>query len=508
MNKLGRVYYLVIGVIVCNIILSAYWLLLGDIRYDVDISRDFLLMEEMIFVKPSLIGSHTSIGGVFHGPAWYYLNLPAFFIGGGDPLMIGWFWWFLSIMTIIIFFLIAKKMFNKQIALLAILLYSANAIINPIYGLKMFFPPFGAMVLFPIFFYLFRQYILEKKIKYLVFAILTLGFIIQFEMAFGIPILGLTILFLAFFLIKKRLLKHWLSFLIILLPLSTFIIFDFKHNFLQINSIFNYLSFQLNKNTFNFTDFIIGKFTGIFSDTFYLLTQDNRILSWVCSILFVFLVFKIAMKPKDKKTYLLFIYFYFGYWLVHLSLKPLWSSYYWPLLPVIIMLYVGLKNYLSRKAFLLIFLPLLFWNMFIGISYIHNFKIDVTERGKNSWAFNRYVAENVFNNSSDDFGYFIFTPERWVYQQWYALKYVQKKYPDRIAFPFEKKELTYLIIVDSPANDLDPVSMGWRITDLKINQEPKEKRRIDIVEIQKYHLTDKEIKSEINPYLLNSTFFR
>ena len=60
-----------------------------------------------------------------------------------------------------------------------------------------------------------------------------------------------------------------------------------------------------------------------------------------------------------------------------------------------------------------------------------------------------------------------------------------------------------------PSKDYpDPVSQGWRITDLKIKSEPKEVKRIDVVEIQKYFLTDDEIKALVNPYLLNSTFFR
>ncbi len=165
--------------IILNVFLSAYWLILGDIRYDVDISRDFLLIKEMVSTKPfTLIGSHTSIGGVFHGPLWYYLNLPAFFIANGNPVLIGWFWWLLSILTLIIFFFITQKLFNKPTAYLATLLYSANAIINPVYGLKMFFPPYGAVLLAPVFFYLFVKYLDKKNPKILASAIFILGVII------------------------------------------------------------------------------------------------------------------------------------------------------------------------------------------------------------------------------------------------------------------------------------------------------------------------------------------
>lgn len=501
--------YLMVALIILNIILSAWWLFHNDIRFDVDISRDFLLIEEMATVKPfTLIGSHTSISGVFHGPLWYYLNLPAFLISGGNPLSIGWFWWGLSILTLIIFYYITRKLFNKNTAIFATLLYSANSIINPVYGLKMFFPPYGAVVLFPLFFYLFIKYVFDKKPKYLTMALFTLGIIIQFEMAFGIPILGLTIIFLTYFLYKNKLIKHILFFPIILLPLSTFIIFDLKHNFLQVFSLLKYLESHLQKeNTDLF--FLLGeKIKGILPDTFFLLTQDNIALSWIYSIIFVILAFKTRMRPSDKRMYLIFIYFYFGYWFIHLSLKPLWSSYFWPLLPLIIISFAGFANYLPKKLFILIYAPLFIWNMYIGLSYIREFKSDVTQRGKNSWAFNKYVADNVYKDAKGDFGYFIFTPERWIYQQWYALKFVQREYPGKISYPFTKQKITYLMVVDSPKDHTDPVSMGWRISDLKIKSTPTEIKNIDIVQIQKYLLTEEEIKVPVNPYLLNSTFFR
>jgi len=497
--------------IILNVFLSAYWLILGDIRYDVDISRDFLLIKEMVSTKPfTLIGSHTSIGGVFHGPLWYYLNLPAFFIANGNPVLIGWFWWLLSILTLIIFFFITQKLFNKPTAYLATLLYSANAIINPVYGLKMFFPPYGAVLLAPVFFYLFVKYLDKKNPKILASAIFILGLIIQFEMAFGIPILVLTLLFIICFIFKNKLFTHFLFLPIILLPLSTFIIFDLKHDFLQTFSLIKYLQSQSHKVNVDLGLVISEKIRGIFSDTFLLLTQDNRFLSWVYSILFLILIliFKTKMKLSSKRIYFIFLYFYFGYWLIHLSLKPLWSSYFWPLLPLIIMLITSFFNYLPKKLFFLIYIPLLFWNMYLGIGYIKDSKVDIASRGKNSWAFNKLIAETIFKDANEDFGYFIFTPERWIYQSWYAMDFVQIKFPNKKSYPFVKKGLTYIIILDPSKDYPDPVSQGWRITDLKIKSEPKEVKRIDVVEIQKYFLTDDEIKALVNPYLLNSTFFR
>lgn len=267
-----------------------------------------------------------------------------------------------------------------------------------------------------------------------------------------------------------------------------------------------YLGAQAGKHNFDLFVLLNEKITGIFSDTFFLLTQDNRFLSWLYSILFIALIF--IIKVPNKKIYWLFLFFYLGYWVSHFTLKPLWSSYYWPLLPVMIILYSSFINFISKKIFFLIYIPLLLWNMYIGVAYIKDFDIDVTKRSKNSWAYNKLVAENIFKDAEGDFGYFIFSPERWVFQNWYALDFIRKQYPQKKGHPFTKQKLTYLIVVDSPKDRVDPVSMGWRITDLNIKKEPKEKKRIDITEIQKYYLNEEEIRSPVNPYLLNSLFFR
>lgn len=502
-------HYLIYVFILLNVILSAWWLLHGDVRFDVDIARDLFLVKEIVTDKPiTLIGSHTSISGVFHGPAWYYLNVPAYILGKGDPVFIGWFWWGFSIFNLLIFFFITKKLFNKTTSLLATLLYSANAIINPIYGLKMFFPPYGAVVLFPVFFYFFIRYIEKKKLKYLGISLFILGLMIQFEMAFGIPILILTLPFLTYLLFKNRLIKHFLILPIILIPLSTFLLFDLRHNFIQTTSLLGYLASHIEKSDFNLIYLIESKITGIFSETFFHLTQDNIFLSWFYSLLFVFLIFKVKMEVSIKRIYFVFIYFYFGYWLLHLSLKPLWPSYYWPFLPMIIMLYAGFINYLPKKIFLLIFMPLLFWNIYIGINYIKNYSLDITHRGKNSWAFHKLVAEEIFKDANGDFGYFIFTPDRWVYQSWYAMDVVQRTYPQKYAHPFSKQKLVYLIIIDYPKQQPEPISMGWRITDLKITSEPVARKIIGEAEIQKFYLTEEEKNKPVNPYLLNSIFFR
>lgn len=507
--KKNWISFVILSILLC-LLLSTWWLINGDIYYDIDTSRDFLVLREVLQTgKLTLLGPRSGVvGGLFHGPLWYYINLPVFFLTNGDPILIGWFWWGLSILTLIIFWKVCEKLFNRKTAVLATLLYSANSIINPSIGLKRFFNPYGAVVLSPIFFYFFVIYIKKRKPIFLALSLFILGLIIQFQMAFGIPILFLTLLYLIFFSFKKGLFKHLLILPIIFIPLSTFIIFDIRHDFLQTQSLVRFLTSQTQMLDFNLRDFVLERITTIFTEAYFLLTQDNRILSWIYSLLFLFFIFNAKIPISVKQIYFMFLYFYFGFWALFFFFGGSWSTYYWPFLPLIIMLFTGFINFINRKIFLLFFIPALIWNMYIGLKYISEFNLNVERRGINSWAFNKLVADTVYKDAEGEFGYFIYTPNRWVYNQWYSLYFMQRSYPNKIAYPFSKKSLTYLIFVDVPAGTFDPISNGWKITDLKINKDPAKIIRIREFEIQKYNLSEDEINLEINPYLLRSTFFR
>lgn len=501
--------YFIGALIVLNIFSSSWWLMNKDIHYNTDVARDFLVIKEIVETKKlSLIGPHTSLGGIFHGPLWYYISLPAFFLTKGDPVLIGWFWWGLSILTLIIFWIVTKRLFNQNTALLATLLYSVNSITNPAIGYKQFFNAYGAVMLSPVFFYLLSRYIDTKKSLYLLFTLITIGLLIQFQVAFGIPILILTTLFLVYFLFTRKLLKHWLVYPILLLPLSTFIFFDLRHNLLQFNSFIKFLSSNNQKVTIDQIRFLLERFQSVFTDTLFLLTIDSRMLAGIYFLLFILLVFK--LKGKVRNLYFLFLYFYFGFWGFFFTSHISFTSYYWPFLPLIIILYTAFINYIPKKVFLLIFISLLIYNYFIAGVYIKKFELDVSQRKIDSWAFNLFIARNINEDAKQDFGYYIYTPYLWVYKQWYAMDYTQREYKNIISHPFTKQKLTYLIIVDdNPSIFKNADSNGWKVTHIKINKKPEYTIRISSeVEIQKYYLTDEEIKIPANPYLLNSTFFR
>lgn len=502
---------LILVLIAVNIFLSSWWLLKEDIHYDVDVSRDFLVMDDIVRNHHfTLLGPRSgAIPGVFHGPLWFYVNLPAFLIGGGDPLVVGWFWFILSLTFLLIVFFIAKKLFNLNVAILSVLLLSANSIINPSIGLRNFYNPYGAVFLTPLFFWWFYQYINSLRIKYLVLSLFILGLMIQFQMAFGVPILIAVTAFLLFFLLQKRKLYHLLCYGIIIIPLSTFILFDLKHEGLQFKSIIQYLSYK-NGVPFNFVGNLLIRIKELIFDCFEMLFPGKNLFTLFYSIIFIFGFTKSFLKSDkpQKKIYGLFCLIFVGFWVISLLYHGGLGNYSWPFLPLIVIIFCSLYNSLNKKIFLVFFTGLFLVNMYIGISAVLNFNLDVNKRGPHSWAFNLQLAKNVYSDAHQDFGYFTFSPDRYAYQQRYAFVFAKKFYHKINSYSSTKKPLTYLIEVDPAPDRQDINSINWRISDIKLERKPDQTFRWDFIQVEKYFLKSDEIKIKPNPYLLDNVFLR
>ena len=88
--------------ILCFSLLTHYFLLkAGVINFQFDHGKDSLAVMDMWLNKNlKLIGPWTSIPGLYFGPAWYYLLLPAFVIGGWSPVAPVWMMTFLLLLQI------------------------------------------------------------------------------------------------------------------------------------------------------------------------------------------------------------------------------------------------------------------------------------------------------------------------------------------------------------------------------------------------------------------------
>ncbi|MDD2822913.1 MAG: hypothetical protein PHQ59_02415 [Candidatus Daviesbacteria bacterium] len=496
--------------IAINILLSSYWLINGDIHYDVDVSRDFLVINDIVQNHHfTLLGPRSgAIQGVFHGPLWFYINAPIFFISNGNPVAVGWFWFLLSIIFTILVFWVSKKIFNTKVALLSILLLSVNSIMNPTYGLKNFYNPYGAVFLTPLFFFWFISYIRNLKIKYLLLSLFTLGLIIQFQMAFGIPILLSTTFYLMYYLFIRKKIWHFVSYLILIIPLSTFILFDLKHNWLQLNAVIQYITVHQDK--LNIIDLLLSRLNAFVFNFFDMLSPGKNIFTGIFTILFIvgsIISFR-KSQAFERGVYQIFFYLLSSFWIISLGYSGEIGNYFWPFIPLTIIIFCSFSKYMNKKIFFTGFLVLYIINFYTGIAAIRSFDLNINKRGPHSWAFNLEVAKNIYQDASQDFGFYNYSPDRLGYQQRYAMIYAQKLYPQIHSFPSTKKSLTYLIEV-APAKDRPELnSFAWRISDIKIDRNPNQTFRWDFIQVEKYYLNTEEIKVPTNPDLLDPLTFR
>lgn len=206
------------------------------VPYTYDQGRDFLKVEEIVrYRNPTFIGPTSGIMGVYHGAWWYYFLVVPYIIFSGNPIGFSLFLFLFSLIQVVLFFLFLKKEFNYFPALLFLILVSGSS-----YFISTAFFVISSMLVLPfllLLFYTSYQFLKTKKSLYQFLIFLSLGFIFEAELPFGlflIPSYLLTLLVLGwvkqFLKDKKAILYSFIGFFI---PLSLRILFEIKHGFIQ-----------------------------------------------------------------------------------------------------------------------------------------------------------------------------------------------------------------------------------------------------------------------------------
>ncbi len=499
------IYKTVFIVLLFVIIFFSSWpIIQGNIAFHTDIARDFLLLEDVYYNKNiTLIGPRSGgIPGVFHGPMWLYLNLPAYILGGGNPLAVGWFWVFLFVVSIAAVYEVARRMFDENTAMISSLVY-ASALGSSVYA---FFNPAGAVLLFPIFFYLFWLYTKKENPLVLAAAMFILGCIIQFQMAFGGPILLLILPYIVYRTVRSKKYINLLMSLVIIVPLSSYILFELRHDFLQIRSVINYISGVENtgKVDSSFRDLLYRRINFLIDDSIGMITYNTLWITFLIGFSIVFAMTKEVKKFTLKNRYVLFSLLLVGYWALTLAYKGvIWGYYYWPFIGVIAIFFGATYKHLNRVFFIILFLAVLINNMQVLYwkTVDQNFK-------QGNWLFYKNIADKVFDNSPTVFGYFVYTTDLYGYSTRYSMSYTNRKNPGKIGVPNEKRSTTYLLI-DDPGDLASTNHVSWKEYDVRISSAPMNIDQItQSYKIEKYELSDEQVQIPSNPFMLDSLIFR
>lgn len=217
------------------------------VPYTYDQGRDFLKASEMVEnLKPTFIGPTTGIMGLFHGAWWYYLLVIPRLLFNGLPIGYYYFMFALSLLANLAFFFFIKKEFDDLTALFYLSLISASPYLIPI----SFTAANNAVVPNILLLFIAVSVILLKKkklAKYWLFILgLTLGFVFEFEVAFGmflIPVFFITASVIPLIRQKIYNLKSIPLIIIgILIPFLPRALFELKNHFLQSKTIIGFIT--------------------------------------------------------------------------------------------------------------------------------------------------------------------------------------------------------------------------------------------------------------------------
>jgi hypothetical protein len=487
-------------------LLNTLHLFKRDILYHTDVARDFLIMHDIVDVgRPPLIGPRSSVGGIFHGPAWFYLTLPVFIVFQENPVAMGVYWWLLFWAGLVVFYVLVKKMFSEPAALLATTLYAASTIFMPA-ALINWNP---ALFIIIACVYFIWVYLTKHKPIHLTLGLFLIGIVIQFEMAFGVPVLMMTMIPVLKFIFQKKLYRHLWAFLILALPLSTFVLFDLRHDWLQVRSA---LAFFRQHSEFNFWNYLFGRFQSLV-DAFSLLKTDSfwlRTSAAALSIAALFLAKRFtSSKPKWRVLWQYTLLILVGFWLVTLPYKGnVWEFYYRNLLPLICLwagfVVIKTKHILPTLLAVVIIGANVYQAAVAGLAYWQS----PVDRHQVYWRFYELLANDLFQENNQAFGYYVFTTDQYGYQAKFALQY-QNRFFQREMHENTKLLVTYLII--GPNDQRNPWANEnyWRKEQVKIDR-PADSIRVYEAgyTVEKYLLTAEELQVPSDPNLITGTYFR
>jgi hypothetical protein len=184
----------------------------GQFPFTYDQARDMLDIRVLGEFKDLwVMGPTTSINGLRLGPFYYYLMLPAYWFGGGDPqALVNWntILFLISGLTIFLYF-------QKKDIVLGTIIATIYLMAPRLFDTTRYFWNANSAVYLSVYYFLALFYFLEKKNKKAVFWLATTAsMVLQFEAAWGIVLL----IFSGMILILNKKMKYWGQFVLGALP--------------------------------------------------------------------------------------------------------------------------------------------------------------------------------------------------------------------------------------------------------------------------------------------------
>jgi len=455
-----RIYLLLALPLLLTFLLGSPMILNGDFFYLADQARDYLLTKDIIYNNHlTLIGTHSGLGGFFHGPVWLYMLVPVYIIGGGNPIIFAYFYIFLALVTVFMGFIVGKKLYNTWIGLLIAFIFSISSSIWPYVPNTIGINPVPLIYLL-IFYFLIK--FIRGDDKSVIFSSFFVGLTLQFETAAAlvlIPVFVLTVLVFRFGVIK-RIKIILLSIFSFLLSISSFFLFDLRHQFLMTKSLLNinegmgktsgYLEFS--ERVYAHLNSLKGVVTSVnFSNNVFLLVI---VLLIIVSGLWISWN-KYKKNKVVMKEYGILIFVPLAIFIAFLKYPyPIYHDYVLGLtIPMALLVGLSAKNlwkFQLGKVLVILFIGV---NSILAIQHIIELYSNYTpNQTAGSYKNQLEVIDWIFTDAKgNEFGYFVYDPTTYTYGMDYLMEWRGKQnsyIPDSY-----KHSVTYLILYPPLDND-------------------------------------------------------
>ncbi len=494
-------FLFVVGMLIC----SAWYVIHGDVWFMTDIARDFHLLREIDQKKLILIGPRSSTAGLFHGPLWLYIMYPAYLIGQGNPVIVGWWWVMLIAIFLATTFFICKKLFGEFGAWVSLTFLSVQLVFES----RGLFNPHGAYFFLPVWFFLFLLYEKNGKPLTLILFLLTSGVLIQFQMAIGIPLTILGMLALVWIVFRKKTYIHLMVLPIIFIPLLTFIVFEIRHGFSMTHAAITYLSAPKGREYSSLFAIIIERMGFAFSGGLGFIHDGSALKDRVAAITFFILVLLGIKEKTHRRELLWYLYFYFGFYIFSIVNKTGGMLYHYimPVFSLTGVIVAALVTGNKRYVVVLGILVAVWINTQTVRGYIQTADgfIGVNE---NSWKSLYTMALDVPFVDDHDIGYFVYSPDVVGYQPKYALLYAFEK-KNLEALPYVKKSVTYVVSAPAPKNNPSMADAWWFTNKMKYEGVPSDTKSFpNGFVIKRFVLTPEEQAVPSSSDIDTGIFFR
>jgi hypothetical protein len=464
------VWVLFAGIILVALLLRIKMFLSGDFYLLADQGRDLQLVKDIVINhKLTLIGGHSGFGGIFHGPLWWYSLIPTFIVSSGDPFFtLVPLYILVSIGIVIAGFILGVKLYNSFVGLLfAFILSISSFLVTTIYFTSN--AQIMPLIFIPYLFCVIKY--LRKEDKYLMPTFFLMGLGINYEAAFAVTLIPVTLLALLLrhkFPEIKILLAGITAFII---SVGTYILFDLRHHFLMLNSVLALLKGQhtlsavdakYNNFGFRFTD-RAGSFIQSFRFPSFLNDNLSYYFILVCvALIITVLIYKSIKKnsvSKEDREYLFLLSIPALIYSLYVFIKIPLQSHYTMSLGIVFALLFTLTLYRLVRSFkfvgyvLLIFFVMVQMIPVIKTIDVNYFNLGISYSNSNgSYKNELAVIDGIFKDANGQrFGYFVYDPPIVTYGMdylmWWRGTYKYKYVPES-----KKLQLTYLIL-NPPAYD-------------------------------------------------------